>query len=177
MKYIRPEKKKESRHTSKPVAVLCYDGYYYCLTTNIQYRIDRMYNVKCLDDVPRGDMGEYENFNEQSAQDVYNRRFSAFDGNQEEVTLQFANELTDTIADRYGMDRLTALDDYKHFTITETIEVNQQFYGWLCGFGENVKIISPSKVRDMYKRYLRKITEMYQDEEDAEKSSKSAKSV
>jgi predicted DNA-binding transcriptional regulator YafY len=76
---------------------------------------------------------------------------------QDVVNLQFANELTDTIADRYGMDKLTPLNDYKHFSLTAKVEVNHQFYGWLCSFGEDVEITSPTWVREAYKGYLRKI--------------------
>ena len=41
------------------------------------------------------------------------------------------------------------------------IEISNQFFGWLSGFGKKVQIISPPEVREEFAEYLDKIREMY----------------
>ena len=54
----------------------------------------------------------------------------------------------------------TQVDD-RHFTVSVEIEISRQFFGWLLGFGKEVKIISPPEVREEFTAYIDKIREMY----------------
>jgi len=161
--HAKPDKPAMSRYIRTPVALLCYDGYYYLLATNNhQYRVDKIHNAKCMPNMPRGDLGVYENFNAQSAQDIHDRRFSAFPAKQEVITLRFDNKLLDAVADRYDIKNISPSDE-GYFTITIRVETNHQFYGWLFGFGTDVKIISNTRVKESFKRYMKKVLEMYDD--------------
>lgn len=51
-------------------------------------------------------------------------------------------------------------DDY-HFEVHAKVEISDQFFGWLLGFGKKVKIISPDDTVDQFKSYLDKIRNMY----------------
>ena len=44
------------------------------------------------------------------------------------------------------------------------VEPDETFYGWLAGFGCQVKIQAPSQVIREYRRYLKEIRNMYKDE-------------
>ena len=68
----------------------------------------------------------------------------------------------DAVVDRFGTkDIHYAKSDERHFTVTAKVEISNQFFGWLLGFGKKVQIISPPEVREEFAVYLDKIREMY----------------
>jgi len=75
----------------------------------------------------------------------------------EHVTMRFASHLLDAVVDRFGTDAVYNKVDSKHFSVTVSVAVSKQFYGWLCGFGNMVKILSPSRIADDYKAHLQKV--------------------
>ena len=88
--------------------------------------------------------------------------FSMFGGEQERITIQFINPLLDTVVDRFGKKGMlyNVVDD-RHFSITAPIEISDQFYGWVLGFGNKAKILKPQKVVDGFTAYLDKIRKLY----------------
>ena len=40
--------------------------------------------------------------------------------------------------------------------------VNDQFYGWLCTFGNKAKVIEPQEQVEKFQEYLKKITTLYE---------------
>ena len=66
------------------------------------------------------------------------------------------------ILERFGTKeaQYSAVDD-THFTVSAEIEVSDQFFGWLLGFGKRAKLLYPSDVLEAFKAYLDKIREMY----------------
>ena len=48
-----------------------------------------------------------------------------------------------------------------HFTMTTEVDISKQFFAWLCGFGNMVKIMGPDSVAKEFHDYLDKIREMY----------------
>ena len=76
--------------------------------------------------------------------------------------MQFINKLLDTAIDRFGKKNVvyTQSDD-RHFNVSVEVETSRQFFGWLLGFGKEVKIISPPEVREEFAEYIDKIREMY----------------
>ena len=57
--------------------------------------------------------------------------------------------------------------DKKHFIVTAKVEVSNQFFGWLAGFGEQVKLVGEcamddgNDVAEEFEKYLDKIVKMY----------------
>ena len=94
------------------------------------------------------------------------RVFSMYSGERHRVTLRFTNDLINAVYDRFGKDGDTFyhVENNNHFTITADIETSPQFYGWLCGFGNKVKIMNPAKVKVEFKAYLSKILGLYRDD-------------
>ena len=84
-------------------------------------------------------------------------------GRQQRVSILFINPLLDTAIERFGTgkDVFYRPEDEKHFVVTADLEISDQFYGWLCGFGKRVKILSPATAAEEYKAYLEKISTMY----------------
>ena len=51
--------------------------------------------------------------------------------------------------------------DDKHFTVNAEVEISDQFFGWLLGFGKRAKILYPADTVDEFRAYLDKVREMY----------------
>lgn len=150
-----------------PYAMFIDNGYYYLRAIDERFkkkelrmfRIDRMRALKILDE-PRIQTEETKNL---CTKDYTRHVFSMYDGKRERVTLRFVNSLLDMAVDRFGMeDVIYSQIDETHFTVTATIDVSDTFYGWLCGFGNKVKVISPNWVADGFAAHIQKISEMYQ---------------
>jgi hypothetical protein len=45
--------------------------------------------------------------------------------------------------------------------VTADVEISEQFFSWVCGFGNKAKILSPVFVVDEFREYLDKIRGMY----------------
>lgn len=163
--------------TVSPYKLIMNEGNYYLLAYEPRskkfwtYRVDRMKDVR-LTGEPREGAEAYEKIDVAN----YTRRvFSMFGGKQYRVKLRFINRLLDTAVERFGRKGDT-VDDYRfvntapiyakldegHFTVEATVEVSEQFYGWLLGFGRRVKILEPEPVVVGFREYLDKVRSMYE---------------
>ena len=162
------KKQVERRHGDiyivSPYALLINDGNYYLLAFDdkkqkfIHYRVDRMKSVKRIGEEREGTK-EFFNIDLKS----YTQRvFSMYGGEEKRVTLKFITPLLDAVVDRFGTkDIHYSKSDERHFTVTAKVEISNQFFGWLLGFGKKVQIVSPPEVREEFAVYLDKIREMY----------------
>ena len=135
---------------------MAYNDYVKDLRT---YRVDRMKDVKLLGIEREGK----EVFNKINLKNYTQRVFSMFGGEQQVITIQFINSLLDAVVDRFGKKGIlyNVVDD-KHFSITAPVEISDQFYGWVLGFGNKAKILKPQKVVEGFTEYLDKIRNMYE---------------
>lgn len=60
-----------------------------------------------------------------------------------------------------GKDTFYFKEDDDHFTVTANVEISEQFFAWLCGFGEKVKLIGHEDTIADFKRCLDTIRWMY----------------
>lgn len=163
--HTQVERRKGQAYKVSPYKLLINDGNYYLLAFDDHaqdmrtYRIDRMKDVKAIAE-PR----EGENAFAAIDLETYTQRvFSMYGGKQERVSIRFINPLLDTAIERFGTgkDVFYRPEGEKHFVVTADVEISDQFYGWLCGFGKRVKIITPATAAEEYKAYLDKICTMY----------------
>lgn len=159
------ERRHGSRYEVSPYALLINDGNYYLLAYNDYvkdlrtYRVDRMKDVKLLGIEREGK----EVFNKINLKNYTQRVFSMFGGEQQIITIQFINPLLDTVVDRFGKKgMLYNIVDDRHFSITAPVEISDQFYGWVLGFGKKAKILKPQKVVDGFTEYLDKVRKIYE---------------
>ena len=158
------ERRQGEVYIVSPYALLINDGNYYLLAFDdkkqkfIHYRVDRMKKVERIGE-ERDGAKEFFNIDLKS----YTQRvFSMYGGEEKRVTLRFINPLLDTAIDRFGKkDVQYSKSDERHFTVTAKVEISKQFFGWLLGFGKEVKIISPQDVKEEFAAYIDKIREMY----------------
>lgn len=161
-------KQVERRHGAKyivsPFRLLINDGNYYLLAFDDRskamrtYRVDRMKNV-AFSGEPRA--GE-EAFKKIDLKTYTQRVFSMYGGEEKLVQIRFINQLLDAVVDRFGTKdvQYSKVDD-SHFCVSAKVEVSDQFFAWVCGFGKRAKIISPVSVIDRFKKFLGQIQGLY----------------
>lgn len=161
----RTERRRGEWYSVSPYKLLISDGNYYLMGYDdamkkmVNFRVDRMKDLDLTGD-PR--CGE-EEFNELNIEAYVKEHFGMFDGERDHVTIRALNMLLDTFVDRFGTrDVIYAKDDDKHFTAVVNVAVSNQFFGWLCGLGNKVKILSPSPVVEEFKEYLDKMRGLYE---------------
>lgn len=157
----------ERRHGEKyivsPYKLVINDGNYYLLGYDDKsaavrtYRVDRMKEIKLLG-LPRDGEDLFRTIDEKT---LLLQNFGMYNGEKEYVTLRFINPLLDTAFDKFGRDLYYQKVDDKHFSVQVQVPVTDQFFGWLCGFGKRVKIVSPQSVQNKFKEYLDKIRSIY----------------
>lgn len=159
------ERKEGATYVVSPYKLIINDGNYYLLAFDDNhkeirtYRVDRMKNIKRTGEPREGK----EEFAKIDLESYTQRVFSMYTGQQERIRLQFPNYLLDTAIERFGRSNNVSYSrsDEHHFVVYADVEVSDQFFGWLCGFGSKVKILAPSTVVDKYKEYLDKIRDLY----------------
>ena len=158
------ERRHGATYKVSPFALLINDGNYYLLAFDDYaqdlrtYRVDRMKSVNRTGEPREGE----KVFLDIDLKTYTQRVFSMFGGKQERVTIRFINPLLDTVVDRFGTKgvQYSKVDD-THFSITAPVEISDQFFSWICGFGRKAKIIYPERVVFDFKEYLDKIRVMY----------------
>ena len=160
----RTERRKGEWYVVSPYKLLISDGNYYLMGYDdrmqkmVNYRVDRMKDVE-LTGEPRSGA---ETYNELSMENYLQEHFGMYQGEREHIRIRAINPLLDTFVDRFGTrDAIYAKDDDKHFTVVVSVAVSNQFFGWLCGLGNKVKIISPAPVVEEFKQYLDKMRGLY----------------
>lgn len=161
-------KQVERRHGAKyivsPFQLLINDGNYYLLAFDDRskamrtYRVDRMKNVS-LSGEPRA--GE-EAFQKIDLKTYTQRVFSMYGGEEKLVQIRFINPLLDAVVDRFGTKdvQYSKVDD-SHFCVSAKVEISDQFFGWLLGFGKKAKLIYPEEVLNSFREFMDKIRDMY----------------
>lgn len=158
------DRRKGEKYIASPLQLLINDGNYYLLAFDDKsgkmrtYRVDRMKEIEPTG-IPRD--GE-ENLANVDLKTYTQRVFSMYGGEERNISLKFINPLLDTVIDRFGTrDVQYYKSDDKHFTISAKVEISNQFFGWLLGFGKRVQIVSPSDVKEQFVEYIDNIRKMY----------------
>lgn len=158
------ERRQGQKYIASPFKLLINDGNYYLLAFSDKYqemrtyRLDRMKEVEELSEPREGE----DEFLALDLDTFTQRTFGMFGGDRKGITLRFINPLLDTVIDRFGTKgvRYAKLDD-GHFRVELEVEISDQFFGWLLGFGNKVKIMGPDSAIDAFREYLDKVRCMY----------------
>jgi len=158
------ERRQGAKYSVSPYQLLINDGNYYLLAFDDRskdmrtYRVDRMKDVSFTGDPREGE----EAFKEIDLRTYTQRVFSMYGGEQKRVSIRFVNHLLDAVVDRFGTKdvKYTKVDD-THFSVSAKVEISDQFFGWLLGFGRKARLLSPDDVLDAFKAYIDKVRDMY----------------
>lgn len=106
------------------------------------YRVDKMAELSITEEPRQGellfarlDMAVYAK-----------KHFGMFDGEEENVRLEFENSFAGVVIDRFGKEVTLFPSDKEHFQVTVKVAVSPQFLGWLFSLGKHVRIVSPESV-------------------------------
>ena len=153
------------KYLVSPFALMINEGNYYLLAFDDKsqairtYRVDRMAHVQLTGEDRDGE----DVFAEINIKEYSQSVFNMMGGRKKRVQIRFANPLLDTAVERFGRgkDTFYTQEDDKHFIVTTDVEISEQFFAWVCGFGKKAKIIGHEDVVEEFKAYLDKIREMY----------------
>lgn len=162
-----PKKRKILRHNGEPYIVspyaLVWDGdYYYVIGYSeirgkVQnFRLDRIYQTPTLlnneEAVPAP-----EGFN---LADYKTKVFRMF-GTDEPVNVELLckNHTMNGVIDHFGTKIRVKNVDEEHFQIEPTVCPSPTFYRWVFGWGGDMKILGPEKVKEEYQAMARKALE------------------
>ena len=165
-RYFSYDEKKERKYNKSsykvsPWAMIYADDNYYLLALDgdkfKHFRVDRMQGVGITDEPREGETG----FKKMNMADYQKYTFNMYGGEIRNVTLQFQNKLMNVAIDRFGRDIIPTRVDDEHFKITVPVAVSRQFYGWVVGLGEGVKIVEPDNIKENMRDFLDDIQKMY----------------
>lgn len=158
------ERRKGAKYIVSPYKLIINDGNYYLLAFDDYshemrtYRVDRMKSINRLGEPREG----AEAFSAIDMKTYTQRTFSMFGGERKRVGIRFVSSLLDTAVERFGRYNVSySRSDDHHFNVSADVEISDQFFGWLCGFGTKAVIQFPSSVVAQYKEYLQKILSKY----------------
>ena len=121
------------------------------------YRVDKMQKICVLDDCRIGK----EKFMDFDLVAFAKKTFGMYGGQDEVVTLVCHNRMIGVMLDRFGQDVPLVPIDEDHFYVKPLVAVSPQFYGWLTGLGNMVRVDGPDHVKAEYKAYLEEILGSY----------------
>ena len=133
--------------------LVCYDDRHEGKTAN--YRIDRMENVKMLDEPitknPTLDTGKYNR-----------KQFEMYGGDVKTVVFEADMSMLDVVLDKFGKE--VKLREKENGRLHCTVEVQQSptFINWCCSFGKRLTVISPPSTINEIKAHLAETAEQYE---------------
>ena len=89
--------------------------------------------------------------------------FSMYGDDPTPVTMVFQNRMVGVVMDRFGRDVMIMKEDERHFRITVSVAVSDQFFGWVFGLGKAVRIVGPENVKERMKQALADISARYEE--------------
>ena len=156
--------RRKGKYVVSPYKLVINDGNYYMLAYDdkrkniVPFRIDRMKEVALSGEERTGD----EAFRKLDIQSYPQRVFSMYRGRKAFVNIRFIPILLDTMIERFGTRTAHyGKPDERHYAVETEVEISDQFYGWLLGFGRRVKLVGPPDEVELFKEYMDKIRNMH----------------
>ena len=152
----------EKTVTVSPFQLMINDGYYYLLGYQgnrlSSWRVDRMKEV-----IPTGEPRDCEDaFRALDLSNYAQCNFGMMINTKKlRIKLVCDKGVLDTMVDRFGTKGVIYnWIDEDHFSCEPIVELNHQFYGWVCSFGDRIKIETPD-IAERYAAFLSRIRELY----------------
>lgn len=121
------------------------------------YRVDKMKNLEIL----RGGRDGREVFDRFDIASYAKKMFGMFGGKEEEIRLVCKNEMIGVIIDRFGKNVQIYPKKDGVFVAIIKVSVSPQFFGWLFGLGDGVRIDSPREVAEQFQIQLDRLAKNY----------------
>ena len=155
---------RDKSYYASPYALIWDNENYYLVAHSerhgmTHYRVDKMADIRSTG-TPRYIAPEAKNLDKAS----YGRNvFGMYGGETVQVRMRFDRSLTGVVIDRFGSDTMLIPDGKDHFIFTAEIAVSPLFLGWMAGFGDKAKILSPQSVIHAYIELCKPSIEQYEE--------------
>lgn len=143
-----------------PYVMLWNDDHYYVVgysekhETISQFRIDRMYAAQVVEEEA---VAKPQGFN---PSDYTKKAFGMMNGDSTvKVKLECQEGRMKDIVDRFGLGVETKPMSHNRFEVKVEVFPSPVFYGWIFGYGGDIKIKSPKKIVEEYRGMLSKALE------------------
>lgn len=154
-----PDKTKVLRHngrryTVSPYALIWNNDAYYLIGYHDRrghvatFRADRITGLEMLDEPAVAKPSDFD------ISAFFTREFSMLGGRTREVELLCGNDLMGNIIDRFGDGVPTEIADDGHFKVTVTVDLSNNFYGWVFASAGNIKILSPPEAITEFRQLI-----------------------
>lgn len=146
-----------------PWALLWTEENYYMIGYDLDsqsikyYRVDKMKDIEFSEE-PREGREEFEKID---MSQFAKRTFGMFAGEERELILLCKNEMAGVILDRFGTDIPMYEKDNEQFICHVKVKVSKQFFGWMTGNGEKMKLVGPEDIKEEYKKFLMRVVINY----------------
>ena len=147
-----------------PYALLWDDENYYLIGYDSAFSEIRHFRVDKISDLCTAGDGR-EGGNAFAALDMSaytSAHFGMFSGTPENIRLECRDTLAGAVIVRFGTDTMLIPSREGYFTVTVPVAVSAPFFGWLCSFGGDIKLLAPESAVDALREHLRKFAEAYQ---------------
>ncbi len=150
-----------------PYAMTWQDDHYYLIANYEKYdnllhlRLDRMHNVEILAEKARhfSEVSDYKDSFDIA--DYTARLFQMHGGNIEEISLRCSKEIMEQVADRFSENIFVRDVSDTHFSFDAKAAVSEGLISWIIGFGAQLEVLSPKKLRDGVIERAKEISEVY----------------
>jgi predicted DNA-binding transcriptional regulator YafY len=147
--------RREEKYQVSPWILMWQDEKYYLVAYDHNskalrhYRVDKLSDVEVLEGARLG-QELYEKLN---PVDYVNKAFGMFGAKEEDVILTFPEKLVGVIIDRFGKEvSIRAQKDGLRARVK--VMTSPQFFAWIAGVGNELKIIGPEQVCLEYKEWV-----------------------
>jgi predicted DNA-binding transcriptional regulator YafY len=156
-------RRNNERYVVSPYALTWDDENYYMVGYDSDAEMIKHYRVdKMMDIAVTGEKRDGQQYFQNLDIAVYSKKlFSMFSGAEETVRIEFANRLIGVVIDRFGKDVVVVKSDDKHFVVSVSVAVSQQFLAWVAGFGSEARILSPDSVVEKMKQLIQALRDTY----------------
>ena len=168
-----PQRRRQLRHggawySLSPYALLWDNENYYLVAFDSEEGIIKHFRVDKILDLQRTGLPRdgREVFAALDMSAYANAHFGMFSGREEHVRLEFRNELSGAVIDRFGADTMLVPSREGYFTVTVPAAVTAPFFAWLCTFGDGVRILSPESAAEAMRAHVGKIAALYADQKE-----------
>ena len=118
------------------------------------YRVDKMTQIELTEEKRQGgsefDVAAYAQ-----------KHFGMYSGDEVTMTLRFRRSMVNVVLDRFGQDVMLIPDGDEHFTVALPLVMSPQFFGWLFGLGDAVRLMSPPAAVEAYQKQLTSVASLY----------------
>lgn len=127
-------------------------GYDFLAKKIKNFRVDR------IEDLSVGEKyrDEKKYFSDIDAAQYTDAMFGMFGGEPLRVRIEFSERLVSAVFDRFGTGIIMQKNQRGLYECSVSVCVSEQFFGWICGFGGEMKVLTPTDVQTEYVSFLEK---------------------